>query len=98
MGRCRPIIGTLDGFDAEAIPVYHADIMVRTSVSLPDDLTAELARLGPSAARRSEIVVNALRAYLEFRSQPRGDTEILNDHAEELNAHAEEVLEFQLLP
>jgi metal-responsive CopG/Arc/MetJ family transcriptional regulator len=71
--------------------------MVRTSVSLPDDLAAELARLGPSATRRSEIVVNALRAYFELRSQPRSDTEILNGHAEELNAEAEDVLEFQRL-
>ena len=72
--------------------------MAKTSVSLPDDVAAELARLGPDARRRSAIVEKALRAYFVSRRRRRNDTRLINANATELNAEAQDVLGFQKLP
>ena len=72
--------------------------MTKTSISLPDDVAGELARLGPDARRRSAIVEKALRAFFVARRRRRNDSTILNAHAAELNAEAQDVLEFQKIP
>lgn len=86
------------GFDGNAIQAYYDNTMIQTSVSLPEDVAMELARLEPSASRRSEIIAKALRAYFKLKPQPQSDIEILNGYADELNTEAEDVLEFQRIP
>lgn len=89
----------LDAFltDSEPRP-YPRFAMTKTSISLPDDVAAELARRGPSARRRSAIVATALRTFFSARSRARGDSAILKTHAAELNEEAQDVLEFQNIP
>lgn len=72
--------------------------MTRTSVSLPDDVAAELRRLGPDLPGRSRIVARALRDYFRKDSERDDDLTILNAHADELNDEAQDVLEFQRIP
>lgn len=77
---------------------HYAFSMIRTSVTLPKDVAAELRRQGPDMPRRSRIVARALRAYFKKGPEPSGDLDILNANAEELNDEAQEVLEFQRFP
>lgn len=75
-----------------------APTMMKTSISLPDDLAAALARLGPDPRRRSAIVTRALRAFLVPGKGSGNDSAILDAHAIDLNEEAQEVLEFQKIP
>ena len=66
---------------------------IDTTVALSEEILAALKLLAPEAQHRSEIVEAALRAYL-LRLRKRGassDLEIINAHAAEFNAEAEDV-------
>jgi len=72
--------------------------MVETVVALPEDLRAALDRRAPNGADRDEIVAAALRAYLALprRGEDAADLAVINAHAAELNAEAEDALSYQV--
>ena len=72
--------------------------MVRTIISLPEDLAAAVDQRAPRAGDRDELVAAALRVYLALprRAEGAGDLAIINAHAAELNAEAEDALAYQV--
>jgi len=72
--------------------------MVETVVALPEDLRAALDRRAPNGPDRDEIVAAALRAYLALprRDEDAADLAVINAHAAELNAEAEDALSYQV--
>ena len=73
---------------------------VETTVTLSEDLVAALERRTADPDERSALVEAALRVYL---TRPRkgddaADLAIINAHAAELNAEAEDVLTYQVIP
>lgn len=71
---------------------------VETVVALPAELKELLDERAPSAAERDELVAAALRTYLVWprAGEDAGDLAIINAHAAELNAEAEDALEYQI--
>jgi metal-responsive CopG/Arc/MetJ family transcriptional regulator len=73
---------------------------VETTVTLSEELLAALIDRAPDAALRSDLIEAAVRNYL-VRLRKRdssNDVEIINAHAAELNAEAEDVLSYQVIP
>ncbi|MGA2133806.1 MAG: type II toxin-antitoxin system CcdA family antitoxin [Bryobacteraceae bacterium] len=71
---------------------------VKTSVTLPQDLLAQIDRVDDN---RSAFVERAARAYLarlERAKREARDIEIINRNAERLNAEALDVLDYQRIP
>ena len=71
---------------------------VQTSITLPDELVAELDRRAPRPEERSALVAEALRCFFITHYSTNDELEILNLHAEELNREAEDVLDYQVIP
>jgi metal-responsive CopG/Arc/MetJ family transcriptional regulator len=71
---------------------------VETVVALPDDLRADLDRRVSDRSERDELVAAALRAYFAWPrpGEDAGDLAIINAHADELNAEAEDALSYQV--
>jgi metal-responsive CopG/Arc/MetJ family transcriptional regulator len=70
----------------------------KTSVTLSADVLAGIDRLSGSKHSRSAVIDRVLRQYLAARARARADArdlEILNRAADELNAEAEDVLDYQ---
>jgi metal-responsive CopG/Arc/MetJ family transcriptional regulator len=73
---------------------------VETTVTLSEELLAALVDRAPDATLRSDLIEVAVRTYL-VRLRKRdssNDLEIINAHAAELNAEAEDVLSYQVIP
>lgn len=71
---------------------------VRTSVTLPKELLAQVDALAGKKHRRSAIVETALRDYVAKENGDklnRRDIEIINENADLINKQVEETLEFQ---
>ncbi|MPZ21385.1 MAG: ribbon-helix-helix protein, CopG family [Luteitalea sp.] len=74
---------------------------VKTSVTLSADLLEAIDREAGKQQSRSEFIESALRTFLgQVRRQARDarELELLNRHADRLNAEAEDVLEYQVIP
>ncbi|HEX9945532.1 MAG TPA: hypothetical protein VGG03_26255 [Thermoanaerobaculia bacterium] len=71
---------------------------VETVVALPDDLKAMLDHRAPNQPDRDELVAAALRAYFAWPhpGEDADDLAIINAHAAELNAEAEDALSYQV--
>ena len=72
---------------------------VKTSITLDDRVLAALDRLGGKKGNRSSLIEQAVREFIvrwERRKRDRRELELLNRHADELNAEAEDVLEWQV--
>lgn len=71
---------------------------VEAVVALPDDLKADLDRRASDPSERDELVAAALRAYLAWPrpGEDASDLAIINAHADELNAEAEDALSYQI--
>lgn len=72
---------------------------VKTSVTLSQDLLAQVDRLIEGKGSRSAVLEQALREFLAGRARRRRDAEdlrILNSRAAGLNREALDVLEFQV--
>jgi metal-responsive CopG/Arc/MetJ family transcriptional regulator len=70
----------------------------KTSLTLSEDVLADIDRLAGSRISRSSYIESILRRYLQERERAKRDArdlEILNRNADALNAEAEEVLEDQ---
>ena len=71
---------------------------IETLVALPEDLKAALDRRASSPPGRSELLAAALRAHFAW-PRPGEDASyftVINTHAQELNAEAEEALSYQV--
>ena len=72
---------------------------VKTSITLSDELLAEIDRLSTEFRSRSEFLETAARDYLrQLARQEREerDLSILDRRADALNAEAEDVLSYQV--
>lgn len=72
---------------------------VKTSITLSEDLLGAIDRYQPEFNSRSEFLEAAARSYLVRLARKRAerrDLEIINRHADALNAEAEDVLTFQV--
>jgi metal-responsive CopG/Arc/MetJ family transcriptional regulator len=71
---------------------------IKTSLTLSEDLVAQLDRLAPPTVSRSSFIEYILRDYVDGRAQARREArEVaqLNRHADELNEEMKDVLSFQ---
>lgn len=71
---------------------------IATVVALPDDLKIALDRRAPSPPERDELIAAALRAYFAWPrpGEDASDLAVINAHANELNAEAEDALSYQV--
>ena len=73
---------------------------VKTSITLSDDLLAEIDRRPGGFRSRSKFLETAARDFLKHlsrRERDERDLKIINRQAKALNAEAEDVLDFQVL-
>ena len=71
---------------------------VKTSVTLSEGIVKTLKRASLKGESRSETIERLLRESLAARARrlaDQRDLEIINRHADRLNAEAEDVLEYQ---
>jgi metal-responsive CopG/Arc/MetJ family transcriptional regulator len=72
---------------------------VKTSVTLSEDLVAQLDKLVGETGSRSAVLEQALREFLANRKRRKRDARdlrILNTRSDELNREAQDVLEYQV--
>ena len=72
---------------------------VKTSVTLAKEVVAAVERSGRDGESRSETIERLLRLSLAAEARAkrdRRDRELINTHAEELNAEAVDVLAYQV--
>ena len=70
----------------------------KTSITLSEDILKTLRRAARKGESRSETIERLLRESLlasERSAADRRDLELINRHADRLNAEAEDVLEYQ---
>ena len=76
---------------------YDSSMKVKTSITLSEDVLAELDRIaGPGS--RSALIERVLRGWVrrrELDEEQARDRRLLDDCAAELNAEATDVLEYQ---
>ena len=73
----------------------------KTSVTLSKEVLAGIDRLAGSRHSRSAVIENILSRHLRERAKAVRDArelELINQHADELNAEAEDVLRYQTIP
>ena len=77
---------------------YFGSMKVKTSITLSEDLLRAIDRQQAGYNSRSEFIEAAARSFLvrlaRNKTEQR-DLEIINRHAEDLNAEAEDVLAYQ---
>ncbi len=74
---------------------------VKTSITLSSDLLRAVDRAAEEGQSRSDFIEVALRAFfaqMQRRQRDARDQQILNEHADRLNAEAEDVLAYQVIP
>jgi metal-responsive CopG/Arc/MetJ family transcriptional regulator len=74
---------------------------IKTSLTLSREVVTGIDRVAGRKRSRSAVVDAVLRRYLSQRERAAinaRDRELLDQYADELNAEAEEVLEFQTIP
>jgi hypothetical protein len=70
----------------------------QTSISIRDDLVAELYRRAPQPDARTALTAEALRCFFATHDAANSDLEIFNRYVDELNQEAEDVLAYQVIP
>ena len=73
---------------------------VKTSITVDENLLKTINKLSRLHKNRSEFIEVALRAYIaqNGKKAKSRDFHILNQHADELNKEAADVLEYQVGP
>ncbi len=72
---------------------------VKTSITLSEELIEQIDALSSQYGTRSALIEQAVRDFLAAqvkRTREAQDLEILNRHAEALNAEAADVLSYQV--
>ena len=72
---------------------------VEAHIKLERELLDAIDNLSGGERHRSEFIEEALEAYLSVkarRNKSQSDLEIINEHAEELNKEAMDVLDYQI--
>ena len=72
---------------------------VKTSITLSEELIRQIDALSSQYGTRSALIERAVRDFLATAAQRQRearDLEILNRHAEALNAEAADVLSYQI--
>jgi Arc/MetJ-type ribon-helix-helix transcriptional regulator len=72
---------------------------VKTSITLSEDLVAAIDKRAGDFKNRSDFIEAAIRAFLAQQIREERDAkdrQILDQHADRLNAEAEDVLGFQV--
>lgn len=71
---------------------------IETIVALPDDLKLALDRRAPTPPERNDLIAAALRAYFAWPrpGEDASDLAVINSHADELTADAEDALSYQV--
>ncbi len=80
---------------------YGCGMRVKTSVTLPEELLADIADVAGPGQNRSAFVEAAVRAYVSQRRRDARDERelaIINANADRLNEEAADVLDFQAVP
>jgi Arc/MetJ-type ribon-helix-helix transcriptional regulator len=78
---------------------YDWSMKLKTSVTLGEDVVAALERSARDGESRSETVERLLRLSLAAEARAkrdRRDRDLINTHADELNAEAADVLAYQV--
>jgi len=73
----------------------------KTSITLSKEVLAGIDRAAGSKQSRSAFIERVLARYLRDQSKAARDAreiELINQHADELNAEVEDVLRYQVLP
>lgn len=73
----------------------------KTSITLSKEVLSGIDRMAGSKQSRSSFIETVLSRYLRDHAKAARDAremEIINRHADELNAEAEDVLRYQVLP
>lgn len=73
---------------------------VETTITLPEELLRVVDERSGAYGSRSELIEVALRAFLEGHEPEKveaRDLAIIERHLDELNAEAEDALEYQVL-
>ena len=73
----------------------------KTSVTLSKEVLTGIDRAAGSRQSRSAFIEAVLLRYLQEEAKAARDTreiELINQHADELNAEVEDVLRYQVLP
>lgn len=73
----------------------------KTSITLSREVLAGIDRVAGSKQSRSAFIETVLARYLRDQAKAARDAreiEIINRHADELNAEVEDVLQYQILP
>ena len=73
----------------------------KTSITLSKEVLAGIDRMAGSKKSRSAFIEHVLNQYLLERARAardRREIELINQHADELNEQAEDVLRYQVLP
>lgn len=73
----------------------------KTSITLSREVLSGIDRIAGSKQSRSAFIENVLARYLREQAKAARDAreiEIINRHADELNAEVEDVLRYQVLP
>jgi metal-responsive CopG/Arc/MetJ family transcriptional regulator len=77
---------------------YNCLVRVKTSITLPARLLESIDRADPNRSAFLERAARAYLARLEKARREAADLEIINRHADRLNAEAMDVLGYQGLP
>ena len=71
---------------------------IKTSITITDSLLTVIDRWCRKSKSRSEFIETAIRSYIEQLSREQLDVRdlgIINDHIDELNEEAADVLDYQ---
>lgn len=74
---------------------------IKTSITISEDLLATIDEMAADYKNRSdfiEIMLRKIVAQMIRAEQDARDIEIYNKHLDELNAEAEDVLQYQVIP
>jgi metal-responsive CopG/Arc/MetJ family transcriptional regulator len=77
---------------------YNGGMKLKTSVTLSEDIVKNIDRVSRKGESRSETIERLLRAGLAARARHAVDARdlaLINRHADELNAEADDVLIYQ---
>jgi metal-responsive CopG/Arc/MetJ family transcriptional regulator len=84
-----------------AVVVFFSRMKSKTSITLSEDLLVSVKRAARKGESRSETIERLLRERLSEEAARRArekETALINRHADELNAEALDVLDYQVEP